>query len=157
MTITLPAVAELRERLHELATKHRVPGAVAGILAEGEVTVCATGVTRVGAEGAPVTPDTLFQIGSITKVWTASIIMQLADEGRLSPDDPVNRHLDPPLRLADRNVADTVTVRQLLSHTGGFYGDTDDPADRGDDAVRRAVASYAELPQLHRHHSSVAR
>jgi CubicO group peptidase (beta-lactamase class C family) len=150
MTITLPAVAELRERLHELATKYRVPGAVAGILADGEVTVCATGVTRLGDEGAPITPDTLFQIGSITKVWTATIIMQLADEGRLSLDDPVNRHLDPPLRLADKNVADSVTVHQLLSHTGGFYGDTDDPAERGDDAVKRAVASYAELPQLHR-------
>jgi CubicO group peptidase (beta-lactamase class C family) len=150
MTMTLPSAAELQERLDELATKCKAPGAVVGVLASDDVTVCATGVTRLEDEGVPVTPDTLFQIGSITKVWTATMIMQLADEGRLSLDDPVNRHLDPPLRLADQQVADTVTVHQLLTHTGGFYGDADDPAERGDDAVRRAVASYADLPQLHR-------
>jgi CubicO group peptidase (beta-lactamase class C family) len=43
-----------------------------------------------------------------------------------------------------------VTVRQLLTHTGGFLGDADEPPDRGDDAVAKAVASYGGLVQLHR-------
>jgi CubicO group peptidase (beta-lactamase class C family) len=78
------------------------------------------------------------------------MVMQLVDEGRLELDEPVNRYLNPPLRLADAAVAESVTVRQLLTHTGGFYGDADELPDRGDDAVERTVASYADLPQLHR-------
>lgn len=140
----------MQDRLEELAAELGVPGAVVGVLADDEITVCATGVTKLGPDGAPVTADTLFLIGSIAKVWTATLVMQLVDEGRLELDEPVNRYLTPPLRLADQAVADTVTVRQLLTHTGGFYGDADEPPDRGEDAVERTVAGYAELPQLHR-------
>src|SRR5689334_3442585 len=150
MTITVPTADELQERLTALAEEHGAPGAVVGVLAGGETTVCATGTTRLGPEGAPVSPDTLFLIGSITKVWTATLVMKLIGEGKLDLDDPVNRHLTPPLRLADPEVADAVTVRQLLTHTGGFYGDAEEPPGRGDDAVRETVASYATLPQLHR-------
>jgi CubicO group peptidase (beta-lactamase class C family) len=150
MDITPPARDELEQRLDALARKHGVPGAAAGVLVGDEMTVCATGVTRGDADGVPITDDTLFLVGSITKVWTATLVMQLVDEGRIGLDDRVNSHLDPPLRLADQAVADTVTVRQLLTHTGGFYGDREDPPERGDDALRRAIASYADLPQLHR-------
>jgi CubicO group peptidase (beta-lactamase class C family) len=150
MDITPPVRDELEQRLDALARKHGVPGAAAGVLVGDEMTVCATGVTRGDAEGVPITDDTLFLVGSITKVWTATLVMQLVDEGRIGLDDRVNSHLDPPLRLADQGVADTVTVRQLLTHTGGFYGDREDPPERGDDALRRAIASYADLPQLHR-------
>jgi CubicO group peptidase (beta-lactamase class C family) len=149
MDITAPPGAELERRLGVLADKHGVPGAAAAVMVGDQVSVCATGVTRNDSEGAPVDPDTLFLIGSITKVWTATLVMQLVDEGRVDLDDPVNSHLDPPLRLADAEVADSVTVRQLLTHTGGFYGDREDPPERGDDALQRTIASYADLPQLH--------
>ena len=150
MDITPPARDDLVERLDALARKHGVPGAAAGVLVGDEMTVCATGVTRDDAEGVPITDDTLFLVGSITKVWTATLVMQLVDEGRVDLDDRVNSHLDPTLRLADQGVADAVTIRQLLTHTGGFYGDREDPPERGDDALQRAIASYADLPQLHR-------
>jgi CubicO group peptidase (beta-lactamase class C family) len=150
MDITPPAHDDLEERLDALARKHGVPGAAAGVLVGDEMTVCATGVTRDDAEGVPITDDTLFLVGSITKVWTATLVMQLVDEGRVDLDDRVNSHLDPPLRLADQGVADSVTIRELLTHTGGFYGDREDPPERGDDALQRAIASYADLPQLHR-------
>jgi CubicO group peptidase (beta-lactamase class C family) len=150
MDITPPARDDLEERLDALARKHGVPGAAAGVLVGDEMTVCATGVTRDDAEGVPITDDTLFLVGSITKVWTATLVMQLVDEGRVDLDDRVNSHLDPPLRLQDQGVADTVTIRQLLTHTGGFYGDREDLPERGDDALQRAIASYADLPQLHR-------
>ncbi len=150
LDITPPARDDLVERLDALARKHGVPGAAAGVLVGDEMTVCATGVTRDDAEGVPITDDTLFLVGSITKVWTATLVMQLVDEGRVGLDDRVNSHLDPPLQLADQGVADTVTIRQLLTHTGGFYGDREDPPERGDDGLLRAIASYADLPQLHR-------
>ena len=150
MDITPPPRRDLEERLDALARKHGVPGATAGVLVGDEMTVCATGVTRDDAEGVPITVDTLFLVGSITKVWTATLVMQLVDEGRIDLDDRVNSHLDPQLRLAEQAVADTVTIRQLLTHTGGFYGDREDPPERGDDALLRTLAGYADLPQLHR-------
>lgn len=145
----LPGRDELSRLLTDACERHGVPGAVAAVARAGELVVAPAGVVRAPG-GAAVTADTLFLIGSITKVWTATMIMQLVDEGALELDAPVQRHLDPPLILADAEVADAVTVRQLLSHTGGFRGDADDPPDRGDDAVRRTVASYATLPQVHR-------
>src|SRR5690242_11307811 len=75
-------------RLAELANDSHVQGAALGIWADGEETRVAHGVLST-ATGVEATPDSLFQIGSITKVWTGSMIMQLADEGRLSVDAPV--------------------------------------------------------------------
>ena len=140
--------AELQRRLDELRTAHGVPGATLGVVVDGELTVCASGIARL-PDGPPVAPDTLFLIASVTKVWTATLVMQLVDEGRVELDAPVNRYLDPPLRLADPEAARTVTVRQLLSHTGGFYGDAAESPDRGDDAVRKTVEDYATVRQLH--------
>ncbi len=140
---------DLQERLDQLVVAHRVPGAVVGVLAGDDLTVRAAGLTRLPG-GPPVTPYTVFLIASITKVWTATLVMQLVDSGEVKLDEPANSYLDPPLRLEDAAVADSVTVRQLLTHSGGFYGDADEPPDRGDDAVERIVAGYASLPQLHR-------
>jgi CubicO group peptidase (beta-lactamase class C family) len=122
---------------------------VAGVLSGDEQVICATGVTRL-PDGPPMTSGTLFLIASITKVWTATLVMQLADAGEVDLDAPVNGYLDPPLRLADPSIAETVTVRQLLTHSGGFLGDFDEPPDRGDDAVRDTVAAYRALGTVHR-------
>ena len=149
MTLTMPDPDALRGRLDELAAKHGVPGATAGVRLGDRTEVVATGVTRLGTE-IPVTPDTVFLIASITKVWTATLVMQLLDEGSVDVDAPVSDYLDPPLRLADPKVAETVTVGQLLCHSGGFYGDAQEPGFRGDDAVRRTVEGYGDLIQLHR-------
>lgn len=67
-----------------------------------------------GAYGG--TDDTPFLLGSLAKSLTAATVLQLADAGELSPDDPVGIHL-PGFRAAD---ADPLTVRDLLSHDGGF-------------------------------------
>lgn len=74
----------------------------------------ARGLANVEAH-TPVTPQTVFRLGSITKQFTSAVIMQLVDEGRISLDDPLSRFLpDYPQPAA------AVTVRQLLSHTGGI-------------------------------------
>src|SRR6185369_2591113 len=75
------------------------------------------------------TPDSVFQIGSIGKIFTTTLIMQLVDEERLGLDDPVIKHL-PDFTIADRGYARAITVRQLLNHTSGLDGDffpADDP------------------------------
>src|ERR1700722_5434282 len=90
-------------RLGELARQARVPGAVLGIWADGQEILAACGVLN-RATGVRVNTDSLFQVGSITKLWTATMIMQLIDEGLLSLDTTVAEAL-PGLRLGAADLA----------------------------------------------------
>jgi CubicO group peptidase (beta-lactamase class C family) len=139
--------ASLQSRLDQLAVRHHVPGAVVGVLSGGEATLAATGVInhRTGVE---TTTDTLFQIGSVTKVWTATALAQLVAERRLDIDDPVRRHL-PEFRVADPETSERVTIRHLLCHTSGIAGDLFVDTGRGDDCVERYVGECADLEQVH--------
>ncbi|MGW6919181.1 serine hydrolase domain-containing protein [Kitasatospora sp. NPDC054939] len=71
-----------------------------------------------GTTGADVSADARFRIGSISKVFTATLVLQLAAEGRLDLDDTVQRHLPGLLPDSYR----PVTVGQLLDHTSGLPG-----------------------------------
>ncbi len=132
--------------LPELLERHDVPAAALGILLGDEVFTTSAGVLNLGT-GVEATDDSVFQIGSITKVWTATLVMQLVDEGLVDLDAPVRTYL-PGLTLADDEAAAAMTVRQLLSHTAGFEGDIFTDTGRGDDAIEKLVASFADVPQL---------
>jgi CubicO group peptidase (beta-lactamase class C family) len=131
-----------RSSMEELS----VPGIALGILFYGEEEVAGLGVTSI-ENPLEVTPDTLFQIGSITKTFTATAVMRLVEQGHLALDDPVRRYL-PELRLADADVAVRVTIRHLLIHTGGWEGDYFDDLGWGDDALARMIERLEEVPQL---------
>jgi CubicO group peptidase (beta-lactamase class C family) len=139
--------ARLQTRLEELIAEHKVPGAALGILHDGEVTELAAGVLNKNT-GYEVTTDSLFQIGSITKVYTATVVMQLVDEGKLELDAPVRTYL-PDFTVADADVAAKVTIRHLLTHTSGIQGDHFEDTGRGDDCLEKYLASCAELSQNH--------
>ena len=126
-------------RLRELAEPTSVTGAVLGIWADGQEVLAAYGMLSA-ATRVPVTTDSLFQVGSITKVWTASMIMQLIDEGRLSLDTTVAGVL-PGVQLGAKDVGGQVTVAHLLTHSSGIDGDIFTDTGRGDDCLQR----YAEL------------
>jgi CubicO group peptidase (beta-lactamase class C family) len=64
----------------------------------------------------------VFHVGSVTKPWTATLVMQLVDEGRVDLDAPVAGFL-PGFAVADPAATAVITARHLLSHTGGFAGD----------------------------------
>lgn len=123
-----------------------IPGAVLGILHEDRESVAAFGVTSLD-HPLPVTEDTLFQIGSITKTYVATAVMRLVEMGKLDLDQPIRTYL-PDLKLADEAVAARVTMRHLLTHTGGWVGDYFDDLGLGEDALARMVAKMADLPQL---------
>jgi CubicO group peptidase (beta-lactamase class C family) len=108
--------------------------------------VTGLGITSV-EHPLPVDRETLFQIGSITKTVTGTIAIHLVEQGELDLDAPVRRYL-PQLRLADEEVAEQVTMRHLLTHTGGWFGDYFADTGRGDDALDRILHELAELPQL---------
>lgn len=111
----------LGRRLAELVATFDVPGASVAVLTDGDVVEAAAGVVNLRT-GVATTPDSPFQVQSVTKLWTATLVMQLVDEGRISLDDPVRRHL-PRFRTADEEQSGAITVRHLLTHTGGFEGD----------------------------------
>jgi CubicO group peptidase (beta-lactamase class C family) len=137
----------LQERLTKLCAVHDVPGAVAGVWHDGDVEIAATGVCSTATD-IEVTSDTLFQIGSITKVWTATLVMQLVDEGLVDLDAPVRKYL-PDLALTDADTTDAVTVRHLLTHTSGIADLDFGLFGRGDDCVRLFTEGLAGRPMLH--------
>lgn len=136
-----------QERLTALADKHGIVGASLAIRHRDESVEAAVGVLNLRTQ-QPATPDSVFQIGSISKVWTATLVMQLVDEGLLDLDEPVVAHL-PDFRVADPEVSRTVTPRQLLAHTSGIDGDLFLDTGRGDDCVEKYVAAMAGLQQVH--------
>jgi CubicO group peptidase (beta-lactamase class C family) len=136
----------ITERLPALLAEHKVPGAAIAVYAEGEVFDFASGVLS-HATGVEATTDSVFQIGSITKTWTATLVMQLLDEGLLDLDATVLTYL-PDFDLADSEAARTMTVRQLLCHTAGFEGDIFTDTGTNDDCVQRYVETLATDPQL---------
>jgi CubicO group peptidase (beta-lactamase class C family) len=123
-----------------------VPGAAIAVSAGGQVIDLAAGVLSK-ATGVEATVDSLFQVGSITKVLTTTLLMQLFDEDKLDLDAPVRRYL-PEFRLADDDAAATITVRQLMCHTAGFEGDLFTDTGRGDDCLEKYVATLSGTAQL---------
>ena len=136
----------VQENLAGLIAAERVPAASVGILAGGEVFTAATGILNKHT-GVEADVDSVFQIGSITKTWTATLIMQLVDEGLLDLDAPV-RDTVPDFAIQDADAARTITTRHLLSHVGGFEGDRFLDTGVGDDCVERYLAEIADAPQL---------
>jgi CubicO group peptidase (beta-lactamase class C family) len=132
---------DLQGRLDEAVVKYRTPGAAVAVGQGGELATAASGVLNRNT-GQPATPDSVFQVGSITKVWTATLVLQLVDDGLVDLDDPVRRHL-PDFAVVDEQASRTVTIRQLLCHTGGFFGDLFDDFGAGEDALDRYVANLA--------------
>jgi CubicO group peptidase (beta-lactamase class C family) len=139
----------LDEQVATLAGEAGVPGLVAGIVQRDQRAVSTYGVTSLDTL-VDVTRDTVFQIGSNTKLYTATAAMRLVDEGRLGLDTRVV-DLVPELRLATSGAAEQITVRHLLTHTSGIDGDVTGPADIGwgEDMLTRYVAALADVSLLH--------
>jgi CubicO group peptidase (beta-lactamase class C family) len=112
---------ELTVALADAAAAHHVPGATAGILVGEDCFTASYGI-RSADDPAPVRPDALFQVGSISKTFTGAAVMLLVQEGKVALEDPVARHL-PDLGPATGLDFGTITVEQVLSHQAGFDGD----------------------------------
>jgi len=132
-------------RFDELVREHQVPGATLAVLAGDDLRTLASGVLNLGT-GVAATPDSMFQIASITKVYTATVFMRLVEQGLVGLDTRV-REVLPDFAVADPEVARQVRMRHLLTHTSGIGGDFFRGDWRGDDCVERYVASCAEVGQ----------
>jgi CubicO group peptidase (beta-lactamase class C family) len=134
-----------QSRLDDLRATHHVPGATLAVLWGGQIHELASGVLHRGT-GVEATPDSIFQLGSIAKIYTATMIMRLVEDGRLDLDAPVTKVL-PDFRVADPEATRTITPRQLLSHTSGMSGDLTIDTGRGDDCLAKYVEACETLTQ----------
>lgn len=109
-----PDVRLLAGILSACARRHGVPGAQLVIQHDGDTVAVEFGETRHGS-GQRVTGDTAFPVGSVTKSFTATTVLALVADGDLELDEPVGLHVPGLAGLGAE-----LTVRQLLSHTGGL-------------------------------------
>ncbi|MGB8685525.1 MAG: serine hydrolase domain-containing protein [Candidatus Binatus sp.] len=134
------------DRIPDAMARHKVPGVALGIVCEGREFIKGFGVTNI-RHPLPVDEKTLFQIGSTTKTFTATAVMRLVEAGKLALDEPILTYL-PDFKMRDPEVTARVTMRHLLTHTGGWEGDFFPDTGNGDDALARYVKLMADLPQL---------
>jgi CubicO group peptidase (beta-lactamase class C family) len=138
--------AALCEAIERRAAELRIPGVAVGILHHAEAHYAGFGVTSI-ENPLPVTPDTLFQCGSISKTFVGTVVMALVAEGALDLDTPLQTWL-PEFALSDAATAGRVTLRHLLTHTGGWLGDHFNDFGFGENALDRLMHDMRDLPQL---------
>ncbi|MFE6866749.1 serine hydrolase domain-containing protein [Kitasatospora sp. NPDC057692] len=115
-----------RAAMAELVRAEGLPGTIAGVREGGGGWSAAVGAADT-ATGQPRSPRERFRIGSLTKTFTATVVLQLRAEGGLSLDDPVERWL-PGVVRGNGNDGSAITIRHLLGHTSGLFSYDEDPA-----------------------------
>jgi len=136
----------LRRFAASLRRRSGIPGYSMAVVHRGRVHAAAGGVASIET-GVPASPATLFQIGSITKPMVATLALRLASRRRISLDTPVRRWI-PEMRLRSSNALRRISLRHLLTHTGGWAGDYFDDTGRGEDALAVMVGRLNRLEQL---------
>jgi len=133
-----PALGDLDAYVHAAMAQWKVPGLAVAVVKDGKVVLArGYGVRELG-KPAPVDADTLFDIASNTKAFTAAALGTLVAEGRLQWDDPVVQYIAG-FRLDSPYVTQEITLRDLLTHRSGYC----DPFDMwyaADDTVANIIA-----------------
>ncbi len=118
------AFAEVNRLFAAFVAERHVPGAAWGVIRDGRLVSTGVSGLRDVESQAPITPDSVFRIASMTKSFTAISILKLRDEGRLSLDDPAERYVPEMTGLKySTSDAPKITIRHLLSHAEGFPED----------------------------------
>ena len=142
-----PQFTAVATAVQDAMASFEVPGAVVGVYTEGRKEVATVGVADI-ATNEPVREETRFQMGSVNKVYTATAIMRLVEQEKIDLDAPVREYV-PGFTLQDEAAAARVTVRHLLTHSGGWWGDAFIDTGNGEDAIARYVEEVLpRLPQV---------
>lgn len=140
-----PAARQLEVALSPFVDKNEIAGAVALVAdKKGVIAVQSVGLADI-AGNRTMARDSIFWIASMSKPVTGACIMILQDEGKLSLDDPISKHLPAmlDLKLAD-GTPEVITIRQLLSHTSGMAELKQNEAYTSVD-LAEAASRYAKL------------
>ena len=112
--------AKLEETVREYMARSHVAGLALALVKDGELVAAeGFGVANIDT-GEKIAPDTRFSIMSVTKTITSTAVMQLRDRGLLGLDEPVNKYIAPARITNEWEAESPVTMRQLLTHTGGL-------------------------------------
>jgi len=123
------------------------PGAAVAVVLDGQL-IYESGYGVKNRDGDdPVDPDTIFRIGSVTKMMTAAAVMQQVELGRVDLDAPVTDYI-PELEVSGRWPADRITVWHTLTHTTGFPDRITDYSTEGDQALSIWAQGQGEI-ELH--------
>src|SRR5688572_18115444 len=136
----------IRAAMEDKMKEYGVPGAAVGVYFKGQSATLGLGVTSID-NPLPVTADTLFQVGSISKTFTGTLLMQLVDAGKLKLDARVRDSIRS-FRVKDPAASRDATLLTTLTHMGGWEGDYFDDPGSGDDALARVVERMAGLEQV---------
>jgi CubicO group peptidase (beta-lactamase class C family) len=139
--------AWLSSRLTEYAAHYGIVGASAAVLHDGAIAEAATGSLNLSSNVA-ATSESLFQIGSISKIFTTTLVLQLVEQGRLGIDDPVRNHLAY-FSVASEEVSERLTLRHLLTHTNGIDGEFFPDTGTDSDCIEKYVRACSSLGQIH--------
>ncbi len=116
-------LAELCEKLEKKRVEQHIPGMAIAVVKDGQVVLArGFGQRDMGLDGSPAQDadeNTVFAIGSQTKAFTCMLVSMLADEGKMTWDDPVSKHV-PGFKLFDKEANEKVTLRDLCSHRTGL-------------------------------------
>ena len=140
-----PKFEQLATLITQKMTEYGIPGVAFGIVRNGQVSVRGFGVTNVD-DPQPITPDTIFPLASISKTITATAIMRLVEQRKITLDAPVRTYL-PEFKVQDEKTSNEVTISHLLTHTPGWEGQLT-TQDRGTETLAFFVSSNSDLPQL---------
>jgi CubicO group peptidase (beta-lactamase class C family) len=141
--------AQITAFMDEAVDRYRIPDASLAVLRDGEIIYRNNWGTM--SNGAPVTSDTPFLIGSVSKPLTAAAVMTLAQDGRLNLDDPIDTYIP---NFEYHSISDSpITVRHLLEQTSGIGEaaglSVTDRATRGEDAIAQAVSRLSGVALRH--------
>jgi len=146
--VSATVLNDLQSLLDETTARWKIPGAVLAVLHGGETLEAASGTSNL-LTGEPMTTDTLLPFGSVSKVLTTTIILRLAELGKIHLDDPASRHV-PEFQPKDAGVAELITIRKLLCHSSGLVSTIFRDTGWGEDALRRNVELINEHSLYHR-------
>ena len=139
-----PTAAQVDSYVNQAMKQLKIPGAALALFSDGKLTHL-KGFGEIDNTGATVTPQSPFQLGSISKSFCALLILQLADEGRISLDDPVSKYISN-FQTSDKTESDKISVRHLLNHRSGLKTITgnlnQDTTYRGADSMSRVTSEF---------------
>lgn len=131
------AEAQMTQAVEAELRREGIPGAAVAVLKDGELVYLRAFGVRSLEERTPVTPDTLFRLGSTTKMLTSLVALDAAAKGKLGLDAPVGQ-----VAKGVNPALGKLTLRQLLSHTAGMREASASVESRDDEALGRMVRSW---------------
>jgi len=135
------------QRFQQLLTEDGVPGGAYAVINGADIVRAAGHGRRSGLSQQPVTPETVFRLASVSKTFAAQLTALLVDEGWLSWDEPIVRHV-PDFTLADPGHASDIRLHHLLGQSGGIVPNAYDNLLNASQSMDRILPQFASVKSM---------